>query len=79
MIVVVSRGIRWASTVGIVLALVLVASGCSDHDDEAGTIAEGKRADIAVLDRNPFAGDVHDIAETRVTTTIASGDVVFEA
>src|SRR5215212_4941047 len=38
MIVVVSRGIRWASTVGIVLALVLAASGCSDDDDdEAGT------------------------------------------
>jgi predicted amidohydrolase YtcJ len=48
-----------------------------NHDDEAGTIAEGNRADIAVLDRNPFAGEVYDIAETQVIATIASGEVVF--
>jgi predicted amidohydrolase YtcJ len=31
-----------------------------------------------VLDRNPFAGSVHEIHETTVTTTIAAGRVVFD-
>jgi predicted amidohydrolase YtcJ len=48
-----------------------------NHDDEAGTIAEGMRADLAILDRNPFAGSVYEIADTKVTATIAAGRVVF--
>jgi predicted amidohydrolase YtcJ len=47
-----------------------------NHDDEAGTIAEGMRADLAILDRNPFAGSVYEIADTKVTATIAAGRVV---
>jgi predicted amidohydrolase YtcJ len=50
-----------------------------DHDDEAGSIEEGKRADLVVLGRNPFAGDVREIAETAVIATIASGRVVYAA
>lgn len=50
-----------------------------DHDDDAGTIEERKRADLVVLDRNPFAGSVYEIAETQVTTTIAAGRVVYSA
>jgi predicted amidohydrolase YtcJ len=50
-----------------------------DHDDEAGSIEEGKRADLVVLGRNPFAGDVRQIAETAVIATIASGRVVYAA
>ena len=48
-----------------------------NHDDEAGTIAEGMRADLAILDRNPFAGSVYEIADTKVTATIAAGRVVY--
>ena len=48
-----------------------------NHDDDAGSIVEGKRADLAVLDRNPFAGSVYEIADTKVTTTLASGRVVL--
>ena len=65
-------------TLAQALAAFTRGSAYVNHDDEAGTIAEGKRADLAVLDRNPFAGDPHDIAETRVITTIASGAVVFD-
>ena len=49
-----------------------------NHDDDAGSIEPGMRADLAVLDRNPFDGPPHEIATTRVTTTIASGRVVFD-
>lgn len=66
-------------TLAQALAAFTRGSAYVNHDDDAGTIAEGKRADLAVLDRNPFDGSVHDIHETKVTTTIAAGRVVFEA
>jgi predicted amidohydrolase YtcJ len=47
-----------------------------NHDDDAGSIEEGKRADLLVLDRNPFAGSVYEIADTAVTTTISAGRIV---
>jgi predicted amidohydrolase YtcJ len=63
-------------TLAEALAAFTRGSAYVNHDDDAGSIAEGKRADLAVLDRNPFAGSVYEIAETRVTTTLASGRVV---
>jgi predicted amidohydrolase YtcJ len=50
-----------------------------NHDDDAGSIEEGKRADLVVLDRNPFEREAGQIGLTKVTTTIASGRVVYEA
>jgi predicted amidohydrolase YtcJ len=50
-----------------------------DRDDDAGSIEAGKRADLVVVDRNPFAGDVHEIAGTKVSATIAAGRVVYSA
>lgn len=50
-----------------------------DHDDEAGSIQVGKRADLVCADRNPFAGPVDEIGRTVATMTMASGRVVHEA
>ncbi len=50
-----------------------------NHDDDAGSIEEGKRADLVVLDRNPFDREAGPVGQTRVVTTIASGRVVYEA
>jgi predicted amidohydrolase YtcJ len=50
-----------------------------DHDDEAGSIEPGMRADLVVLDRNPFVGPPYEIATTQVMTTIAAGRVVHDA
>ena len=50
-----------------------------DHDDDAGSIEPGMRADLVVLDRNPFAAPPHEIATTRVTMTIAAGRVVHDS
>jgi hypothetical protein len=63
-------------TLAEALAAFTRGSAYVNHDDEAGSIVEGKRADLAVLDRNPFAGSVYEIAQTNVTTTLASGRVV---
>jgi len=63
-------------TLAEALAAFTRGSAYVNHDDDAGTIMEGKRADLAVLDRNPFAGSVYEIAQTNVTATLASGRVV---
>jgi len=48
-----------------------------NHDDDAGVIAEGKRADLAVLDRNLFDRSQGAIGEATVAVTVASGRVVY--
>ena len=49
-----------------------------NHDDEAGVIAPGMRADLVVVDRDPFDRSMGAIGETRVELTMASGRVVYE-
>jgi len=50
-----------------------------NHDDqESGSIEVGKRADLAVLDRNVFTAPVTELSDASVELTIASGRVVFE-
>ncbi len=54
-----------------------------NHDeDDSGTIEVGKRADLAILDRNifdrnTFAERADPVAEARVEMTLASGQVVY--
>jgi predicted amidohydrolase YtcJ len=47
-----------------------------NHDDEAGSIEEGKRADLAIIDRNLFARDAGPVGEATVEMTIAAGQIV---
>jgi predicted amidohydrolase YtcJ len=42
-----------------------------------GTVAIGKAADLAVLDRDPFAGDPAQIATTTVRRTYVDGEAVY--
>jgi hypothetical protein len=49
-----------------------------NHDDDAGSIEPEMRADLAVLDRNPFDGPADEIAATGVTMTLAAGRVVHD-
>ncbi|MGH3485242.1 MAG: amidohydrolase [Nocardioidaceae bacterium] len=49
------------------------------HHDDSGVIAPGRLADLAVLDRDPFAGPPEEIAATRVVATYVEGEPVFEA
>ncbi len=51
-----------------------------NHDEQAsGSIEVGKRADLAVLDRDVFARDAGPLGEARVMMTVAAGRVVYEA
>ena len=47
------------------------------HDDTTGRIVEGFYADLAVLDRDPFAGPAEAIHEATVSATFVEGDCVF--
>ncbi|MBG0823900.1 amidohydrolase [Planomonospora sp. ID91781] len=62
------------------LATVLTAytagSAWINHDDDAGTITAGNRADLVVLDRDPFAGPQEDIWRTRAAMTFVGGEQV---
>jgi predicted amidohydrolase YtcJ len=49
------------------------------HLDESGVIEPGRYADLAVLERDPFAGPVEDIATTPVVATYVEGVPVYEA
>ena len=48
-----------------------------NHDEDGGTLAVGRRADLAVLDHNVFAEGAA-IADSRVNLTVAGGRVVFD-
>ena len=61
---------------GTAMAAFARGSAFVNHDDDAGVIAPGMRADLAVLDRNPFDRSIGPIGETKVEMTIASGRVV---
>ena len=49
-----------------------------NHLDRTGRIAPGMLADLAVLDRDPFAGPTEAIHQTRVDATYVSGEPVYE-
>jgi predicted amidohydrolase YtcJ len=69
-----------AQRIDLATAVAAFARGSAyvNHDDEAGVLAPGMRADLAVLDRDPFDRSLGAIGGTTVELTMASGRVVFE-
>jgi predicted amidohydrolase YtcJ len=63
------------------VALEAYTSGSAfvNHLDDTGRIEPGFRADLAVLDRDPFAGPSEEIGATRVAMTLVDGKTVFSA
>ena len=61
------------------IAAFTAGSAWINHDDDAGSLEAGKRADLAVLDRDPFDRTKGAIGQTQVAMTLASGRVVFDA
>lgn len=67
-----------AIDLGSALVAYTAGSAWVNHLDHlVGTIEVGKRADFAVLDRDPFDGPAEEIGETRVTQTYVDGVRVF--
>ncbi len=61
------------------LAAYTAGSAYVNHLDDTGVIARGYLADLAVLDRDPFAGPPEEIGSTRVLETFVGGVRVFGA
>ncbi len=61
------------------LAAFTRGSSYANRDDDAGTIEAGKRADLAVIDRNIFSPGAGPVGDARVELTIAAGRVVYDA
>jgi predicted amidohydrolase YtcJ len=68
-----------AQAVSLESAFAAYTSGSAwvNHADRAGVIAPGRRADLVVLDRDPFAGPAEEIAAARVVSTWIGGRSVF--
>jgi predicted amidohydrolase YtcJ len=60
-------------------ALAAYTSGTAyvNHLDDTGSIAVGNLADLAVLDRDPFAAPASEICHTRVEQTFVGGRRVY--
>jgi predicted amidohydrolase YtcJ len=60
------------------LAAFTIGSAYVNHDErEAGSIEVGKRADLAVLDRNLFEIEGGAVADAQVELTLVAGRRVF--
>ena len=67
---------RQALDLASALTAYTAGSARVNHLDDTGTIAVGQRADLALLDRDPFAGPPEEIAAARVLRTWVGGDLV---
>ena len=64
---------------GTALTAYTAGSAYVNHLDDTGQIRVGALADLAVLDRDPFAGKPDEIGATRVLQTFVDGQRVFAA
>ncbi|GAB4006840.1 amidohydrolase [Nocardioides ultimimeridianus] len=64
---------------GTALAAYTSGSAYVNHLDDTGTIAVGNLADLAVLDRDPFAHPADEICGTSVEQTFVGGRRVYAA
>ncbi len=62
-------------------ALAAYTSGSAyvNHRDDTGTLEVGQRADLVVLDRDPFAGPAEQIGAVSVALTFVDGVQVYPA
>jgi predicted amidohydrolase YtcJ len=62
----------------VALAAFTAGSAYVNHDTDGGSLEVGKRADLALIDRNLFAPSSGPVGDARVDLTVASGHVVYE-
>ncbi|SEF23094.1 hypothetical protein SAMN05421837_1022 [Amycolatopsis pretoriensis] len=66
--------------IGLAEAITAYTAGSAyvNHLDDTGTIRPGHRADLVVLDRDPFASPEHEIGAAKVALTFTGGRCVHE-
>jgi len=60
----------------VIRAYTLAGAMAGDMEDETGTVALGKSADLVVVDRNLLTIPAHEISDARVDLTVFQGRVV---
>jgi len=68
-----------ASLVQMIAAYTRGGAWLDFEERERGTLEAGKRADLVVLDRDPFALSPEQISDARVLETIADGETIWVA
>lgn len=63
----------------VAVAAFTAGSAYVNHDADGGTVAVGRRADLAILDRNLFDPTAGLPADAHVTHTVAAGRLVHQA
>jgi predicted amidohydrolase YtcJ len=66
-------------SLGTALTAYTKGSAFVNHLDDTGALREGFRADLVVLDRNPFDHEPQRIGDTRVAMTFVDGARVYAA
>lgn len=66
-------------TLAAALAAYTAGTARINHADRTGRVADGLRADLVLLDRDPFAGPPENIHQARVAATFVDGREVFRA
>jgi hypothetical protein len=64
---------------GAAIAAYTAGSAYVNHLDDTGSIRPGHRADLVVLDRDPFAGPASEIGAAKAAMTFTGGRCVHEA
>jgi predicted amidohydrolase YtcJ len=62
---------------GTALAAYTAGSAFVNHRDDTGTLRVGQRADLVVLDRDPFDGPPEELGAVRVARTYVDGALVY--
>ncbi|MET0414964.1 MAG: amidohydrolase [Actinoplanes sp.] len=68
---------RQALSLGVALRAYTEGSAFVNHLDDTGRLSPGFRADLVVLDSDPFAGPPAEIGSTRVALTFVDGAQVY--
>ncbi|MFN2321173.1 MAG: amidohydrolase [Dermatophilaceae bacterium] len=68
-----------ALDLGTALTAYTAGSAWVNHLEDTGAVRAGALADLAVLDRDPYAGASEEIGLTRVERTYVGGRIVHEA
>ena len=74
------NGVQMAQAIGVADALRAVTVNAAYQyfeEGSKGTIAPGKRADFAILDRNPLEVPAEELREIRVMETVLAGESVW--
>ena len=72
-------GPQEALTLEQALGAYTLGSARVAHHDEAGLLEVGRRADVAVADRDPFAAPADELHRVRNALTVSAGRVVHSA